>query len=778
MHGIGRALSKIGSSGSFATCLSVAAGDLRLVVKGVGRIRFPITANAARRLCAVARPARYGFKEDTRLDPRVRDTWEIAKSRISIDRARWINTLAPQLDRICRGLGLPRGSELKAHLHNMLVYEPGQFFAPHQDSEKKDDMIGTLVVSLPSRFTGGAVSIEHHGAKLRFGGSDKSLTFIAFYADCQHAVDPVKQGYRIVLTYNLVLEHNAAVAEAPTAAINGLTDAVREFFASPGQARWSSDFRGVSPPDRLVYLLDHEYTQRGLQWNRLKNADAQRATALRDVARQLDCEIFLALADVHETWSCEDDYLGYSDFGRRYYGDDEDEVEGGESSGESFNPELTELIDSDVELRHWLGADGRWETVAARVDASELCYTRPSADLEPFESEHEGYTGNAGNTVEHWYHRAAVVLWPRERTFIIRAKASPRWGIGEVAKKLRARNPAAAIAMARRLVPFWGNAARRTEKPSLFDATLKVAAMLDDPIVAATLLQPFTLGELKPKAALRLAELLDSYGVDWCRTLLQTWASEENHEPPQTRIAWMDSTLPILCRSLCAGDSSAARELAGWILSEQWAWLIERSRWIGHHVPAKDFTREMVGLCKPILRVIESSRATQQPDLSARVIAFLTADAAELPVQVPIDLLRKAKADYAPTTRKTWGLRPVHAHYLQVVTARLDEPARALTDWAIRTSLRCSCGLCETLTQFLRASDKVRYEWKLAKDRRAHVHRIIDAYDLPITHMTRRTGSPFTLVLEKTAALFERDAAERISLQHEMQWLKKTTADF
>ena len=31
--------------------------------------------------------------------------------------------------------------------------------------------------------------------------------------------------------------------------------------------------------------------------------------------------------------------------------------------------------------------------VAARVDAAELCFTRPSVDLEPFESEHEGYTG-------------------------------------------------------------------------------------------------------------------------------------------------------------------------------------------------------------------------------------------------------------------------------------------------------------------------------------------------------------------------------------------------
>jgi hypothetical protein len=661
----------------------------------------------------------------------------------------------------------------------MLVYGPGQFFAPHQDSEKTDDMIGTLVVNLPSHFTGGAMSIQHHGAKMRVGGSDKRLTFIAFYADCHHEVQPIKQGYRIVLTYNLLLEHEAAGAGAPTAATNTLTDAVRVFFATPIPARWSGDRHGGSPPDRLVYLLDHEYTQRGLKWSRLKSSDARRAMALQEVARQLDCEIFLALADVHETWSCEDDYSGYSDYDQRYYRDDDaDESEDGDAPGEPSDPELTELIDSDVELRHWLGAGGRWESVAARVDAAELCYNRPSADLEPFESEHEGYTGNAGNTVEHWYHRAAVVLWPRERTFVIRAKASPRWGIGEVAKTLRARNPAAAIAMAQRLVPFWENAVPQNEKSSLFDATLKVAAKLAEPSTAAALLQPFALTALQAKAAPRLADLFDSYGLEWCRTLMETWASKENHERPQTRLSWMDSTLPFLCRALCASDSSAVRELAGWILSEQWSWLLERSRQIRQYVSPKDMTREMVGLCKPMLRVIESSRATQQPDLSARVIAFLTADAVGLPVQVSIGFLRNAKELFAPTTRKNWGLRPVHAHCLQVVAGRLDEPIRASTDWSIWTLIRCSCRLCETLTQFLQASDKIRYEWKLAKDHRLHVHRLIDAYDLPITHTTRRTGSPFTLVLAKTAALFERDAAERQGWQQELQWLKKTTADF
>jgi hypothetical protein len=132
---VSRQLAKIGSSGSFATRLTVAAGDLHLEVQGVGSIRFPVAPSTARRLCAVARPAWHGLKDETRLDQRVRDTWEIAKSRISIDQSRWMNTLARQLDRICRGLGLPQGSSLKAQLHNMLVYAPGQFFAPHQDTE-------------------------------------------------------------------------------------------------------------------------------------------------------------------------------------------------------------------------------------------------------------------------------------------------------------------------------------------------------------------------------------------------------------------------------------------------------------------------------------------------------------------------------------------------------------------------------------------------------------------------------------------------------------------
>jgi hypothetical protein len=66
------------------------------------------------------------------------------------------------------------------------------------------------------------------------------------------------------------------------------------------------------------------------------------------------------------------------------------------------------------------------------VSDDELHFTKPSSDMDPFKSEHEGYQGNYGNTVDRWYHRAAFVTWPRANTFALRAQASPQWAVDEL----------------------------------------------------------------------------------------------------------------------------------------------------------------------------------------------------------------------------------------------------------------------------------------------------------------------------------------------------------
>ena len=56
-------------------------------------------------------------------------------------------------------LGLPNAAGLTAELHSLLVDEPNQFFLAHQDSEKDDSMVGTLVATLPSSYTGGELMV-------------------------------------------------------------------------------------------------------------------------------------------------------------------------------------------------------------------------------------------------------------------------------------------------------------------------------------------------------------------------------------------------------------------------------------------------------------------------------------------------------------------------------------------------------------------------------------------------------------------------------------------
>lgn len=153
-------LASVGTTGRFATRLTAGVNDLYFDVVDVGPIPLPLSDRTAVKLCDVARPARYGLREKTLLDPRVRDTWEIGKRQLKIDARHWQRTLDPKLVLIGRDLGLPVGAKLRAELHNLLLYGPGQFFAPHQDSEKADGMIGSLVVLLPSDSKGGALVVE------------------------------------------------------------------------------------------------------------------------------------------------------------------------------------------------------------------------------------------------------------------------------------------------------------------------------------------------------------------------------------------------------------------------------------------------------------------------------------------------------------------------------------------------------------------------------------------------------------------------------------------
>ena len=760
---------------AFSVELTAKPDDLRLEVEGFGAVRFPVTPARARKLLSLGRPARFGRGEETLTDTDVRDTWEIPKHLV---RAQWNDAaLKVILATVKEELGLPHAAELTADLHSLLVYEQDQHFVAHQDSEKDDSMVGTLVVTLPSRYTGGELMVGHNEEWKAYRGSNTALSLVAFYADCRHEVFKVQSGYRITLTYNLLLHGDTSRPEGDEGAVAQLADLLREHFKTP-VSRY--DGGPVSdPPSRLVYLLDHEYTPRALTWTRLKGADGTRVSLLRSAAERAGCEAILALANIKTTHSAFGD--GYDDYDDYRYGQRWDEGEDGEDKdGGDTRYEIQELIDSEVALTHWTGPDGnRLEETSLHVDGTDVCASTSTGDLTPYESQYEGYMGNWGNTLDRWYRRAAVVVWPREQAFANRAEASPAWALDELAVMASSSGKPDARAAAAMLTPFWDSAVRaRTPDqtgtiPGLFGKALRAAAAVADAEIAAMLLRPFRVEDLTGAYVDSFGNIVSGYGEQWTADLLrrwfggrqQAWAYGGGQERPQ----WVADELPGLCAGLHAAHSAGA-VAAQRLLGLAWEWMGQD---IGTALasPAPSYRdKELTDLGKPLASLLTAAAAIGAGRTRDTVSGYIrqqgdAVTALEMPALRAAELPRNG----APPDTGLGGLAADCAARLR---ARLARPQRAPGDWSIGLPAGgCTCDLCDTLRVFLEDPARRTLEWPLAKPRRQHVHSRVDGAELPVTHVTKRQGRPYTLVLTKTDALFARDRQARARDRADLEWL-------
>src|SRR4029434_3823336 len=99
--------------------------------------------------------------------------------RLQIGGRHWAQTLADIVARATAGLGVT--GPVGADLHKLLVYDTGSFFASHRDTEKTAGMFATLIVVLPSIYTGGALLVRHRDreARLELICPDSSQTAVA-----------------------------------------------------------------------------------------------------------------------------------------------------------------------------------------------------------------------------------------------------------------------------------------------------------------------------------------------------------------------------------------------------------------------------------------------------------------------------------------------------------------------------------------------------------------------------------------------------------------------
>ncbi|KAJ7218748.1 hypothetical protein C8J57DRAFT_1732200 [Mycena rebaudengoi] len=116
----------------------------------------------------------------------------------------------------------------ESEMYKLNVY--GSSFKAHQDTPRRVDMIGSLVVIFPTAHAGSALTLEHDSTAWTFDSATQlsATAYVAFYSDVMHAVAPVETGYCATLTSTAKAPAHRAVPPPPEQAFAA---ALRALFA-------------------------------------------------------------------------------------------------------------------------------------------------------------------------------------------------------------------------------------------------------------------------------------------------------------------------------------------------------------------------------------------------------------------------------------------------------------------------------------------------------------------------------------------------------------------
>jgi hypothetical protein len=376
-----------------------------LDIQGIGEIAFPVNTAQVNEMIQAAHKAPFGKGSATVLDTRVRSVWEIDAAEIAFKNKDWGKFITHILDRVKADLGI-EGHSITANLYKLLIYEQGDFFVTHKDSEKENGMFGTLIVGLPSKHTGGELSVKFDGKEecVDFSkpASEYQIPFAAFYADCEHEIKPITSGHRVCLVYNLVQNKGKEKIE-----LQPLEDYIEKLFGILKANEGDFDIP-------KIVLLGHQYTPANFTMEALKLNDRPKAEALIQAAQKAEYYCKLGLVTSYQMGELE---VSSSRSRRGYYSDyyDDEDIENGT---------MGEVYDEDVRIEHWM-EEGIPPLRNLQFDEKYLISAITMNEGEPDEKDAEGYTGNAGMEMTYWYHYAAVFLWPKKRHFEVLSSLEP-----------------------------------------------------------------------------------------------------------------------------------------------------------------------------------------------------------------------------------------------------------------------------------------------------------------------------------------------------------------
>lgn len=182
----------------------------------------------------------------------------------------------------------------------------------------------------------------------------------------------------------------------------------------------------------MVFALEHRYTDAGLAASLLKGSDAKLCKQLMMIVEALDGVLHFGQVSRHLVQYADDgDYTS-----RNYISWSNEE---GVRSPEISHLTIGEAFDDELIIDGWRLPSGKAVRKFAPLSCNpieQLISSTPINEWKPTQIEYEGYTGNAGNTIDRWYHRSAMVLWPRTHHFDVMLRMGLEPVIDELEKRL------------------------------------------------------------------------------------------------------------------------------------------------------------------------------------------------------------------------------------------------------------------------------------------------------------------------------------------------------
>ncbi|POZ50203.1 2OG-Fe(II) oxygenase [Methylovulum psychrotolerans] len=723
-------------------------------VEGVGRVALPLLPAQVEPLVAAAERAPYGRGQETLVDTQVRRTWQIDAVRISLGGKHWQATLNSIVSRAAQGLGVDDG--VVAELYKLLVYDTGSFFISHRDTEKAPGMFATLVIVLPSAYSGGELVVRHQQeeVKLDLRCTDPSeMAFAAFYADCQHEILPITEGCRLTLIYNLVRTNKKLPLPTPPDyrqeqhKVAVLLRQWAEQLADEQPKPYDDDdtYTEAPLPDKLLYLLEHAYTPAELSFAALKNGDAAIAEVLVAAAGQADCDIYLALASIEESGTAE--YGGYDRYRRDY------DLEPGE------------VEDSTETLGHWRRLDGSEPPLPQMPFAEyECCPPDAFADIEPDEVQFEEATGNAGASFERTYHCGALVIWPHSRYLAVVNQVG-LCGAVPILQEFCQTLPAAGRLDTNTII--WQDAHRLAGYilRDWIPGTLGEHSRYNDANLTAFLECLYCLQDSGHSRQFWLEfASLGVYHRAYCASLVQIarllpWPDVVDGLTRAISTSAEHHALEA-CAALLLNFSQAYPDQAG-DLSPAANILLQAlpgdiARFA--HLPPWQYARITVN--ESLVADLLTGFSAIETVLAEKLLDYLLA----WPELYKMDGLLIPAALNLTATAATAGLPAIvrlRDEVIAYLQARVAEDLTPPADWRRPSQLNCVCADCIGLSLFLDDPSEAKWRFKAAENRRQHIADTVKSNHCDVNLQTGKDGRPYTLICTKNQASYQRRVTQR-----------------